>query len=113
MKPNVCKCPEGFEGPACLSPVCQPPCRSGGKCIGPDKCRCPHGFVGSRCEKKRCLITCLNNGRCIGPYVCHCMPGYSGQRCEIGKLASSSERKIIPLRFYRKGVEESCDTLIL
>ena len=92
--PNLCVCAKGFEGPACLSPVCRPPCRYGGNCIGPGKCRCPHGFTGPRCEKKSCLVTCLNGGRCRGPYICQCMLGYSGQRCEIGKIVFFSEQKV-------------------
>ena len=38
------------------SPNCNPLCKNGGICIGPNKCQCPGNTFGEKCEiKSECL----------------------------------------------------------
>ncbi|KAF7284743.1 hypothetical protein GWI33_021612 [Rhynchophorus ferrugineus] len=45
-----CSCLAGYTGEFCTEPICEEPCKNGGKCISPDRCACLYGFQGSHCE---------------------------------------------------------------
>ncbi|XP_050313522.1 fibrillin-2-like [Anthonomus grandis grandis] len=45
-----CSCVAGYTGEFCTEPICEEPCKNGGRCIGPDRCACLYGFAGNHCE---------------------------------------------------------------
>ncbi|XP_070543732.1 fibrillin-1-like [Ptychodera flava] len=50
--------------------VCSPPCRNGGRCVGPQRCSCPLHFFGNTCEiddRRGPCFTKVENGTCQEP----------------------------------------------
>ena len=56
-------------------PVCNPECKSGGRCTAPNTCQCSENQCGKYCE-----LQCAH-GSCIGS-ECKCEKRFAGAQCE-------------------------------
>jgi len=93
-----CRCPAGFEGQFCETPissVCSPnPCLNGGSCQdvgdGTFSCDCLPGYSGTTCDvvANPCDPNpCQNGGSCESTtpttFSCRCPTDFTGDLCEI------------------------------
>lgn len=72
IAPNTCRCPDGWQGADCVTPVCKVPCQHRGNCTFPNTCTCERGWTGSDCSIPLCAQDCLNGGQCVAPDTCQC-----------------------------------------
>ncbi|KAH3800192.1 hypothetical protein DPMN_153821 [Dreissena polymorpha] len=82
VSPDVCECPDGYNGLRCENVQCIFECQNGGKCVSPDVCECHEGYNGLRCENALCSPGCQNGGTCVSPDTCRCLDGFDGLHCE-------------------------------
>lgn len=52
------RCPEGYRGVGCKSPICRDGCYNGGTCVKPDECKCKEGYEGLSCLSPICWPPC-------------------------------------------------------
>lgn len=80
--PDICECPEGWEGVDCTKPVCTSTCGPNTVCVAPPNvCACKPGFSGPDCTIPLCQQHCYNNGTCSAPDTCKCPPGWFDSNC--------------------------------
>lgn len=72
VRPNQCKCTEGWTGSDCTIPICQQTCQHNGNCTHPDTCTCEKGWTGYDCSIAVCAQECNNLGSCVAPDTCKC-----------------------------------------
>ncbi|XP_046573868.1 uncharacterized protein LOC124281912 isoform X2 [Haliotis rubra] len=87
VRPNGCRCDDGWAGVDCsdvdCSGVCN--CNGNGLCKGPNQCDCYMGWEGPSCVIATChaVNDCGGNerGYCVLPERCACFPQYGGTDC--------------------------------
>ena len=78
---NFCKCPDGWAGEDCTSPICssKPPNRM--VCVGPEEFRCIPGWSGPNCTIPLCVQNCEHGALCTAPDTCTCQHGWFDPNC--------------------------------
>ncbi|CAH1790607.1 unnamed protein product, partial [Owenia fusiformis] len=85
IRPDRCRCDDGWKGTECNQVSCQQVsnCYGNGNCVGPNVCECIGSWTGKTCADATCysVNNCSSRGYCLQPDTCSCFSSYAGTDC--------------------------------